>query len=154
MALRVRVRIEGIREVIAAFDRLPDEAQNIVRDRSLELAQSLVGPVQATAAGQGRQAARAATSVQAKRDRVPVLTAGSRGGALAKALLFGSEFGATRHFGWYAKGRYYNSTGKQFPPHQGAGSYWFFRTVDQESGRIEKAYLDMAQEMCDAWGRG
>lgn len=154
MALRVKVRIEGANEVLAAFDRMPDQAQKIVRDKSFELAQSLVGPVQATAAGRGRQAARAATSVAARRDRLPVLVAGVKGSALAKALLFGTEFGATRHFGWYRKGRYFDSAGKQFPPHRGASSYWFFKTVDAESGRIQTAFLAMAQEMCDEWGGG
>lgn len=153
MVLRMRVRIEGIREVLAAFSKLPKDAQDTVRDRSFELAASLVGPVQAAAAGRGRQAARAATSVKAVRDRVPVLQAGTGAGKLAKALLFGSEFGATAHFGWYRKGRYARSAGKQFPPHLGAQSYWFFRTVEHEGPRISKAYLDMAQEMCDRWGR-
>lgn len=151
--MRMKVRIEGIREVIRAFNQLPDDAKNIVRDESFELAQSLVPDVKATAAGQGRQAARAATSVRAQRDRAPVLSAGTRAGKLAKDLLFGSEFGATRRFGWYRKGRYQNSAGRQFPPHRGASSYWFFKTVDAESDRIGSAYLDMAQHICEEWAR-
>lgn len=149
--MRMNVRVEGAREVIRAFNKLPDDAKDILRDESYQLADSLVGPVRATAAGQGRQAARAASSVKAVRDRAPKLTAGSRGGRRVKAVLFGSEFGATRRFGWYAKGRYQESSGKQYKPHRGNSSYWFFRTVDNEGDRIGSAYVTMARRVVESW---
>lgn len=154
MVLRMKVRLEGVQPVLRAFSKLPKDAQNVMKDGSFALAQSLVPDVKASAAGAGRQAARAATSVKAARGRAPVLSAGTGAGALASNLLFGSEFGATRHFGWYARPRYFHSVGKQFPPHSGASSYWFFRSVDAESGRIGTAYLNMAQDICEKWGTG
>lgn len=151
MAIRVRVRIEGIREILAAFDRMPADIQNVVRDRSLELAEELALRVRTAGVGRGRQAALAASTVVAKRDRVPVITAGARGPHRARAVVFGTEFGATRKFGWYAQGRYFHSPAKQYPTHLGAGSYWFFRTVENSEARISQAYLRMADEIIHRW---
>jgi len=152
MALRVRVQVVGAREVIRAFGNLPDNAKTIVKDKSYDLADSLVPDVRATAAGRGRQATRAAATVKAVRDKAPKLQGGRSGDALGRKLLFGSEFGAKRHFGWYGKPRYHDSTGLQFPPHRGNASYWFFKTVDDNKSRIGEAYVNMAREICRQWG--
>lgn len=154
MAIKVNVRIDGMRAVLQAFSELPFDAQKIVRARSQDIAQSLIAPIRTAASSQGRQASRAGATVQTVRGQTPAVTAGAGGDALGRAVLLGSEFGATRHFGWYRKGRYFGSDGKQFPPHRGAGSYWFFRTVEAQTPRINKEFLAMAQEICEKWGRG
>src|SRR5437773_12176174 len=127
MAIRVRVRIEGIREVLAAFDRLPAEAQQIVRDRSMALAEDLADRIRAAGTALGPQDALAARTVRARRDRVPVIQAGASGGRKARGVIFGSEFGMNRRSGWYADRRFRHSAGRQFRPPQGASSYRFFR---------------------------
>lgn len=148
-SLRIRVRIEGVHEILAAARRLPPEAQRLLRDRSQQLAETLAVQIRAAGQAESRQAARAARSVKARRDRVPVVSAG--GTKAASAVLFGSEFGMTRRSGWYARGRYHNSAGRQFKPHRGAQSYWFFKTAEREEGRIGRAYQQMADELIRSW---
>lgn len=149
--LRVRVRIRGAREIVDAFDDLPAQAQDVVRDLSHELATDLATKVTAEGVSQGPQTARAARSVKVKRDRFPILTAG--GTAKARAVLFGSEFGATRKFGWYRRARYYSSTGRQFRPHRGSASYWLFATVEREQPEIERTYEQMAERIIRQWAQ-
>lgn len=152
--IKVRVRIEGIREILRALDELPEDAQNEVRDGSLKLAETLAGQIRSAGSALGRQDALAARSVVARRDRVPVIAAGSRGGRKAKGVLFGSEFGMTRKSGWYRKRRYFTSRGRQFRPHLGRGSYWFFATVEREQAEVSRAYIAMVDAVARKWGRG
>lgn len=149
MPLRIRMQVEGIREVLAAVRELPPEAQDILRDGSYELSQLLAGRIRSAGMSDSPQSARAAASVKAVRDRMPVIRAG--GTKRSSAVLFGSEFGATRKFGWYARGRYYDSAGKQFRPHRGASSYWFFATLEREQGALSAAYRRMADAVIERW---
>lgn len=151
MGLIRTVRAEGAREILRAFERLPGEAQEIVRRRSYLLAQKLAVIVAAAGRADSRQSAVAAGSVQAEPGRVPMITAGKGGSQKARDLLFGSEFGATRRFGWYARARFFDSPGRQFRPHRGAASYWFFDAVDRNQDETTRAYSEMADEIIETW---
>lgn len=149
--LRIKVEITGVRETLRAFGDLPDDAQRELRERSKALADALAVEIRAAGQADTRQSARAATSVRAVRDRVPVIEAGRT--KRAQAVLFGSEFGMTRRSGWYAKARYGQSEARQYRPHLGAGSYWFFRTVEDNTARIDREWNAMADELIRRWGR-
>lgn len=154
MPLRVRIRIDGMRELLRAFDNLPEDAQQIVRDESFTLAEELAGLIVAAGHARGGQAAMAADTVKAEKGRAPTISAGKRGPKKAKDVLFGSEFGATKRFGWYAAPRYKRTVPRQFPPHRGASSYWFFVTIENNEARIGSAYAGMLKSITDRWGSG
>lgn len=142
-ALTVNVRIEGARETIAAFNRLPKEASDALRDRSLELAEALAAKASGYARQDSKQSALMAATVKARRDRVPVVVAGGakrvgRNRVPAYAILFGSEFGSSRL--------------RQYRHHLGRGSYWFFATVEKEQAEISAAWNKAADEIIDKFG--
>jgi hypothetical protein len=115
----------------------------------IALAQDLARVIRAAAAADTPQSARAAASVKAHRDRVPVISAGAT--KRARAVLFGSEFGMTRRSGWYGHPRYRESLGRPYRPHRGNSSYWFFRTVEQQQGRISEAWNELAANVVRRW---
>lgn len=141
-SLTVRLRIDGLRETMRAFRELPKEANNSLRDRTLELSERLAGRVRTAATGDSGQSALIAPTVKAKRDRVPVIQAGGtkkvgRNRVPAFKVLFGAEFGATRL--------------KQYRPHVGQGSYWFFRTVEENEAEIADAWRKVADDIIREW---
>jgi hypothetical protein len=144
-----KFRVEGLRETIRAFRDLPKDANNELRDRTLVLAQTLAEQVRAAGMADGPQSARAAESVKAQRDRVPVIKAG--GTKRSSAVVFGSEFGMNRRSGWYAARRYNESDGRQYRPHEGRHSYWFFRTVEDNEGEIASAWRQVADDVLARW---
>lgn len=143
--LRVDVRIVGLEQIQAAFRRLPADARAELREGSRRIARALAAVTRAAGRAQSRQAARAARTVRALAGSSPQVVAGPH------PLLFGSEFGATRKFGWYAKGRYWSSAAKQFEPHRGAGSYWFFTTISRSQPAVNAEYRAMADAIADRW---
>lgn len=141
--LVVTVRISGVRETLGAFALLPRQASDELRDASQKIAQAMQGRIQAAARIEGRQASILAPTVKARRDRVPAVQAGGakrigRRHKPAYKLLFGSEFGASQ------SGRY---SLRQFKPHLGAGSYWFFRTVEDDQAVIDREWNAAADEV-------
>lgn len=143
--LVVTIRIDGIRETLAALRKLPKDASTELRAAALDLSKELAESARQAGIIEGRQAALVATTVKAGRDRVPVVTAGGnkRLGSNkepAYKLLFGSEFGANRL--------------KQYRPHLGRGSYWFFRTIEDEQAQIAKRWLEAADEVIRKFGDG
>ncbi|WP_320067866.1 hypothetical protein [Micromonospora sp. RTGN7] len=150
--LVVNLRIDGVRQTLAAFALLPRQASDELRSASLRIAQVLAGRVQTAAVAEGGQAAALARTVKARRDRVPSVEAGGttrigRHRTPAFRLLFGSEFGMDRRSGWYAGSRYRTSTGRQYGRHLGQGSYWFFSTVEYDESRIDREWNDAANEI-------
>lgn len=148
--LTVTIHIEGIRETLAALRELPKDASNELRDASQRLSESLATDVQSAARAEGRQAAILAKTVRARRDRVPVIVAGGmtrigRNRKPAYKLLFGSEFGASQ------EGRY---ALKQFKPHLGRGSYWFFKTVEDKQTEIASEWGKAADDVVRRFGEG
>lgn len=143
---RITVRVEGAKEVIRAARKVPRQGKESLRSSAHDLAGQLADRARANAAAQGRQARRAAQGVKVHPGAfMPTIDAGE------SPLLFGTEFGATRHFGWYAAARYFDSRGKQFPPHRGGGSYWFLRTVTNERALIERTWRDALADVVRKW---
>lgn len=133
--LLVTVRIDGLRETLAALSKLPKDANNELRAASLEISKEISAAAKQAGTSEGSQAALVAKTVRRQRDRVPVVVAGGtkklgRNKKPAYKLLFGSEFGANRY--------------TQYRPHLGRGSYWFFKTIEDEQATIAKKWLDAA----------
>lgn len=140
--LRVKVRIDGIREVLAQLDQIPPEATQLLRSKTREISNKLAANVKAAAVLDSRQSALMAPTVKAGADVQPGVSAGGgkrvgRNRVPANKILFGSEFGATRY--------------RQFRPHRGAASYWFFRTVERHQDEIDRDWQSMADEIVQRW---
>jgi hypothetical protein len=141
--LNVNISIDGLKETIRALSRLPKDANDEIREAALELSRKLADAAAASGRREGSQAALVAGTVKAVRDRVPAVSAGGtkRIGSRRKPaykLLFGSEFGATRY--------------RQYKPHVGKGSYWFFRTIEDEQVTISAEWLDAADRIIKKFG--
>lgn len=143
MPLNIRVRIEGAREVIRAFDRLPPQAKIILEKKTLKISRRLAVKVRLAATGDSGQSALIAPSVRAVPGAQPQVTAGS--GALVgrnskpdTKIMFGSEFGA--------------HTLRQFRPYVGNDGYWFFRTQKREQGAMNREWNEMSDELVHRWG--
>lgn len=137
-------RFQGLNEVIRATRDLPDEAQREIADKREELSQRLATLVRAAGQASDRQSARAATTVRPG-GGAQMVVAGPH------PLLFGSEFGALGRFGWYANRRYRGSRPRQFRPHRGAASYWFFRTIERHQPEIDEAWAQALDATVRAW---
>lgn len=134
-ALTIRVNIDNLDETLRALNALPKEASDELRDKAQELSKELATKAQASGHREGHQAALVATTVKARRDRVPIIIAGGAkklgvNKKPAYKLLFGSEFGASRL--------------KQYKPHAGSGSYWFYKVIDDEKELIIKRWQEAA----------
>ena len=143
--LVVTVQVDGARETLAAFRALPKDANNELRDASLKLATVLAGRAQTSARAEGRQGRILAPTVKARRDRLPVIEAGGtkrigRNRKPAWKLLFGSEFGSNRL--------------RQFKPHLGSGSYWFFRTIEDNQAYTDQEWRRAADAVIRAFSAG
>lgn len=143
--LTLTFRVDGLKEVLRALNRLPKEANVKLRDRAQVIAGKLAGQVQAAGRAEGRQAAIVATTVKVRRDRVPVITVGGtarigRNQKPAYALLFGSEFGSNRL--------------RQYHPHLGRGSYWIFSTVDDQAESVLTEWAKAADAVVREFGGG
>jgi hypothetical protein len=147
--LRLKVSIRGADEVLRAINALGRDAERELKAQAYDIADYLADKIKYAAAAESRQAARAATSVKARKDRWPVVSAG--GTTRSAPVLFGSEFGATRRFGWYARARYYDSIPRQYQPHQGRGSYWFFATAEAQQPWVESQWHEAADAVIRRW---
>lgn len=142
-SLTVRVRISGLQETLRAFRELPRDATNELKTRTKLLATTLALQIRAAGLTDSGQSAIVAKTVRANRDRVPVITAGGmarvgRNRKPAYKVLFGSEFGATSL--------------RQYRPHVGAGSYWFFKEVEHQGPRIDREWNAIADDVIRRWG--
>ena len=138
-SLTINIRIDGLREVLAALNKLPKDASAELKVKAKEIATELAKSAKAAGTAEGSQAALVATTVKAMKDRVPVIQTGGskklgRNKKPAFKLLFGSEFGSDR----------YEQFGK---PHIGKGSYWFFKTVEDEQATVSAKWLEAADEV-------
>lgn len=141
--LTVQVKISGLAPTLRALSALPKDAQNELRDASLALSRKLAASAAAAGRAEGRQAALVASTVKARRDRVPTIEAGGtsrlgRNRKPAYKLLFGSEFGSN----------FYLQFGK---PHV-SGSYWFLDTVDREQATIAAEWQAAADRVLSEFG--
>lgn len=150
--LTIRVHGEGVDATLAAFRRLPGQALDHLSDRAGDLAALLARRVAAAALADSPQSALMAPTVRARRGRVPSIAAGGtsrvgRNRAPAYGILFGSEFGAHGRFGWYAAPQYRGGIGRQYRPHRGAASYWFFSTVEENQAETFRAWRAVADDI-------
>lgn len=142
-SLTIRINITGVREVLAALNQLPKDATVELKAAALELSKQIADEARQAGINEGRQAALVATTVRATKDRLPVVVAGGskklgRNRQPAYKLLFGSEFGA--------------SVLRQYKPHLGRDSYWFFKTIETNAVEIQKRWLDAADEVIRKFG--
>jgi hypothetical protein len=140
-SLTVKIGISGLKETLAAFRALPDEATVALKNASGDIADQVADAIRSRAVATGSQARILADTVKSKRDRVPVVSAGGSVGIgrhrkPAYKLLFGSEFGAT-HL-------------KQFKARNTSG-YWFYPTVTEMKDDMSKHWLAAADEIAKAW---
>lgn len=140
--LVVNLKIDNVRETLAVLRYLPTEANKELREASLKLSQSLSTRAKSAAQTDNRQTALLAPTVKARRDRVPFIQAGGakRVGSRKKPaykILFGSEFGSSRL--------------RQFRPHLGRGSYWFFKTIENEQALINREWNAAADHVVDTF---
>jgi hypothetical protein len=138
------VKIDGLRETLAAFKALPKEANAELRVETLKLSKDLATAVKGAALAEGSQWGLLARTVRARKDRVPVVQAGGvtrlgRNRKPAFKLLFGAEFGA----------KYLH----QFKPRQADG-YVFFPAADREVPRINAAWNKVADDIQRRFGEG
>jgi hypothetical protein len=146
MGITVRLKIDGARQTLAAFRRLPKEASKELRDANQTISEDLRDKIRAAAAGSDKQSALMVPTIKSRRDRVPSIEAGGtrrvgRARVPAFKLVYGSNFGAT----------YLH----QFRKHNGgAGSedYWFFTTVEHNEARLVKEWTDAADRILNDWG--
>jgi hypothetical protein len=144
----IRTRITGLREVLRALDRLPDDAQREARQGAVRLSRLLANRIRAAGRASSRQSARASRTVRTATDgNNPAVVAGPH------PLLFGSNFGARGRFGWYLKPRYWHSPARQFRPWvgQGGNDYWYFSTVDREQPEIAREHRSMLDAIVRSW---
>lgn len=144
-SVTISVKIRGAREIVRAIGRLGKDANREIRDKTLAISKDFATWAQADARAEGRQAAILAPTVRARRDRVPAATVGGRRKvgrrrAPAGALVFGSIFGASAY--------------RQFRPHRGQNSYWFFQTAEERQPEIERRWLEAADEVIRGFLRG
>lgn len=144
--LTMSVSAYGVRETVAAFDRLPRDAREEIVEANYQIASSLVPRLRFSAATLGHQGTLLGPTVTALRDRrVPVVSAGGTAPVGHKRkpaykLLFGFEFGSDRY--------------RQFRRHLGGGgSYWLFKTVFENQNEMMRKWLKAADRIIDQWSR-
>lgn len=140
------VQTRGLREVQRALARLPAAAAQELLVGQRKLASVFGAKISAAGRADSRQSARAAGTVRVVSDAGGI---GVRAGP--HPLLFGSEFGSNSRWGWYSARRFRNSTGRQFRPHRGGASYWFFRTVEENSGAVEREAATIGDRVIGRW---
>ncbi len=96
-------------------------------------------------ASSNRQARAAARTLEVVRDRFPTVQAGP------EKRLEGSEFGATRRFGWYAKPRFWDSPLRQYRPHRGRASYWFHLAHERKRAEVEAGWGEALDAVVRKW---
>lgn len=136
--LTVNIKIDGLRETLAAFRKLPKDASKELRERTWAVAELLASRAATAGRADSRQSALVAGTVRPRKDRVPSIVVGGlkrvgRNRVPAYKVLFGAEFGATRL--------------KQFRPHRGRRGYWFFSTVEREQPEMSTAWNRVASDI-------
>ncbi|WIY05463.1 hypothetical protein QRX60_17030 [Amycolatopsis mongoliensis] len=158
--LVVKVRIDGVREILRAFSVLPKDAQNAIRDHSQALARKLaIKAVVDVSLHGGPQGPNLSTTVKAVRDRVPAIQVGGTrriGSTRAPAygMLFGSLFGMNGRSGWFSYARYASAAGRQYRPHQGRDAYAFFPLVEREAATISREWHAAVDDVIRKFSEG
>lgn len=145
--LVINVTIENLRATLRAFNELPKDASNELRDEAGKIAGKMAGWIESGARESSRQAALVAGTVKVRRDRVPVVeiggakkvgTGSGRRKGKAFEILFGANFGARTY--------------RQFRPWAGKGNDFFvFKQIEAHEREIENDYLDAADRVLAKW---
>lgn len=135
------VEIKGMRELLKALSKIDKDLQNDVRDASVKIADDLVSGAKSRA--HTRLQVLAASSLKAKRDRVPVVRVPRtqvRPGTKATDIFYGAEFGGGRR-----------PTTQQFPEHMGRRGYFLYPTARARGKRYADLWADAVDEAFKAW---
>lgn len=145
--LTVNVQIDGLRETLSAFRKLPKEASHQLRDAATKLSEKIAGKAREAALGDSSpQSKLVAPTVKARRDRVPVVAAGGatrvgRNRVPVHRVLFGAEFGSDRFSQFHR-------------PHQGRRGAWFFPTVEENAALINTEWNQAADAVVRQFSEG
>jgi hypothetical protein len=154
--LTMTFQAEGLRETLAAFNRLPKDANAELRDAAGRIVAWVARDAKA-ASSIDPQAAAVGQTVRVARDRVPAVQAGGSAkitsqGIPAWRLLFGSEFGMSGRSGWFSGPQYADSPGRQFhSTHRGRQGRWFFPTVERSASETARLWNDAADAIVHRW---
>ena len=143
--------IEGLQETVRAFKKLDKDANKVVREETMKIAEMLAERIRARAPSDKRYQ-NLVVSVKAGRDRVPVIRIGGRqtprvsGGGGPAQLVIGMEFGADQN----------GPNGWRFPPRtprhgRGNQGYWIFPTARVNQTEIIKMWFDAMDKLLDEW---
>jgi hypothetical protein len=140
-----RIVVDGYKEAVAAFRKLPREASDEIRLASGRIADQEAAAIRSAASG-NRQAAAAAATMRVRKDRFPAMVIGGARKVTATAsagdLLFGAEFGAAA------------TTPGGFRPHTGTRGYFLYPTLRRDSTRMWAEWLEAAEKVVTAFDRG
>lgn len=141
---RMRVSVDvDIRGALRALRGISKDAPKELREASVRIVDKEIPKIRGAAAERGRQAAAAARSLRARRDRIPAIAVGGRKrvtstkNGYAGSIYFGSEHGSSRY--------------KQFPPHRGSSSYWFWDTLGNDSADMMREWGEAYDEVARQW---
>lgn len=135
------VQVVGIRPLLRALSQIDKDLNKYVRDASGAIAGDLVTGATAAARTPGQRLA--ASGLQVKRDRIPVVKVGTaivRDGVRATDVFYGYEFGGGRR-----------PTTQQFPPHQGRRGYFFYPTARARGARYFEMWADAVDTAFKVW---
>jgi CRP-like cAMP-binding protein len=133
-------RVEGLKRFLRVLSSLPKDLQNDTRDASQQIASDIASKAQNAAHTPLQNLA--ATTLKAKRDRIPVVqsTGSVRKGVKAQDIFYGAEFGGGRR-----------PTTRQFLPHRGTRGYFFYPTVRANSRRAYDQWADAVDKAFKQW---
>lgn len=141
---RPNVTVTGVNETLSAFNRLPKEANQTLRERTKELAAVLAADAQSAGGASDAQSAAVAPTVRARKDRIPKVAAGGAKRVAstrtpAHKIFFGAEFGANL---------------PQFRPHKGREGYWLWPTIREGTEETARVWQDILDEVARDFTRG
>jgi hypothetical protein len=136
-------RVEGLKRFLRLLSSLPKDMQNETRDASQEIAGKLVAD--ATNAAHTPLQHLAATTLSAKRDRVPVVKSSGtvRRGVKAQDIFYGAEFGGGAR-----------PSTRQFLPHQGKRGYFLYPTLRAHGSRYWDMWIKAIDDVMKDWQHG
>ena len=163
-SITVRPDLSDYRGLLKALNQMDKEAQLQLKDDVYSLSAWTAQGIQQAGYAHPyypKQAAIAAATVRAARDRVPtVYIGGSKGrlsgGANAGQVLFGNEFGGDRNA--FGNLNAFPNGGFRFPPRtsrEGRGNtgYWIFPTLKAMQPEIKRKWFAAVNKVMDNWAR-
>lgn len=146
---RAVVEVDGLNATLRALRRYPKEANAALRDAATGIAERQAANLkQAAASVPDRRVSLQASTIRARRDRIPVVVVGGarrfdrlRGRPRAGDVLFGTEFGAIEG----------GPNAWRFPPAQ--SSYWLFRDLSKRHREVVQDWGAAVDRVALDWPR-